>query len=77
MLENKAESADSRLIKIDPKHTSQICPDCGSVAKKDLAVRWHSCPCGCEMHRDTAAAKVILRIGLDSLSSQPVEATPL
>ena len=77
MLENKAESAGSRLIKIDPKHTSQICPDCGSVAKKDLAVRWHSCPCGCEMHRDTAAAKVIMRIGLDSLSSQPVEATPL
>jgi len=74
MLTYKAENAGSKLIKVGPQYTSQICPDCGAVAKKDLAVRWHSCPCGSEMHRDTAAAIVILRRGLASLSNQSVDA---
>jgi len=77
MLTYKAENAGSKLIKVVPQYTSQICPDCGAVAKKDLAVRWHSCPCGCEMHRDTAAAIVIMSRGLSTLSNQSVEATPL
>jgi len=75
MLIYKAENAGSKLIKVDPpQYTSQICPDCGVVAKKDLAVRWHSCPCGCEMHRDTAAAIVIMSRGLSTLSNQSVDA---
>jgi len=77
MLTYKAAEAGSKLIKVPPQYTSQICPDCGAVAKKDLAVRWHSCPCGCEMHRDTAAAIVIMSRGLSTLSNQSVEATPL
>ena len=51
-LKYKAENAGSQVVEVDPRHTSQICPDCGAVAKKELSVRWHSCPCGCEMHRD-------------------------
>jgi putative transposase len=70
----KVAYTGSRLVKVDPKHTSQICPQCGAVAAKSLYIRWHSCPCGCEMHRDIAAAKVILRRGLTSLSSQSVDA---
>lgn len=77
LLGYKAVEAGSRVVKVDPRQTSQICPDCGAIAKKDLSVRWHSCPCGCELHRDTAAAKVILSRGLATLSNQPVEATPL
>jgi putative transposase len=76
LLAYKAEEAGSKLVKVDPRHTSQICPDCGAIAKKDLAVRRHSCPCGCEMHRDVAAAKVILSRGLATLGIQSVDAPP-
>jgi putative transposase len=77
LLAYKAEEAGSKLVRVDPRHTSQICPNCGAIAKKDLAVRWHSCPCGCELHRDVAAALVILARGLTGIRNQAVEATPL
>ncbi|MEI7556995.1 RNA-guided endonuclease TnpB family protein, partial [Candidatus Chlorohelix sp.] len=64
LLEYKVANTGSKLIRVDPRYTSQICPECGAIAKKELSVRWHSCPCGCEMHRDTAAALVILARGL-------------
>lgn len=39
----------------------KTCPSCGARAKKSLAERWHHCgACGFEMHRDLAAARVIL-----------------
>lgn len=77
MLEYKAENAGALVIKVNPRYTSQECPDCGAIAKKELSVRWHSCPCGCEMHRDIAAAIIILRRGLASLRNQPLEAVAL
>ena len=42
-----------------------LCPECGSVKKKELSERIHSCECGCVLDRDVAAAKVILALGLD------------
>ncbi|MGC1219795.1 MAG: transposase [Phormidesmis sp.] len=39
--------------------TSQECPECGRIAKKDISVRWHSCECGCSMPRDVTSAIVI------------------
>ena len=39
--------------------TSQECPECGRIAKKDISVRWHICECGCSMPRDIASAIVI------------------
>jgi putative transposase len=77
LLAYKAEEAGSKLVRVDPRYTSQICPNCGAIAKKDLAIRWHSCPCGCELHRDVAAAQVILSRGLTTVRNQAVEATPL
>ena len=74
MLEYKAVEAGSLVIKVDPRHTSQTCPECDNIVKKELSVRWHNCPCGCSMPRDVAAAKVILSRGLATLSNQPVEA---
>ena len=32
----------------------------GTIKKKELSERVHSCPCGCVLDRDVAAAKVIL-----------------
>jgi putative transposase len=75
LLDYKAVEAGSRVVKVDPNQTSQICPSCGAIAKKDMSVRWHSCSCGCEMHRDIAAALVILSRGLATLSNQPVDAS--
>ncbi len=61
MLAYKAESAGRQLIGVDCKKTSQTCPACGTVRKKSLSQRKHECvECGLELHRDTAAAQVIL-----------------
>jgi putative transposase len=77
LLEYKAENAGSLVVKVDPRYTSQTCPDCGNIRKKELSERWHSCDCGSSMHRDVAAALVILSRGLATVRNQSVEATPL
>jgi len=61
MLRYKAAIAGSELIEVDPNHTSQTCPECGSIKAKDLSERVHNCPCGCVLDRDVAAAKVVLQ----------------
>jgi len=73
----KAAWAGRTLVQVDPKYTSQICPNCGSVRKKTLEERWHSCTCGCELDRDTASAKVVLDVGRKQLSvgTRPTRAT--
>lgn len=60
-LENKAENAGKKLIKVNPNGTSQTCI-CGETVKKTLAVRHHICvKCGYSNHRDIVSAKVILK----------------
>jgi putative transposase len=56
----KAEEAGREVAYVDPKFTSQMCSSCGAITKKSLSQRWHSCACGCELHRDVNAAKNIL-----------------
>jgi putative transposase len=57
MCEYKAEWAGTvQVVKVDPKYTSQVCSSCGTVRKKELSERWHSCECGCELGRDHNAA---------------------
>ena len=59
---SKGESemkATRELIEIDPRGTSQTCPDCGTVRPKLLGERVHRCDCGCVKDRDVAAACVI------------------
>jgi putative transposase len=71
----KAAWARRTVIFVDPSKTSQICPNCGTVHKKALDERWHSCECGCELDRDTASANVILDLGRKQLSggTRPTE----
>ena len=46
--------------KVDPKGTSQECPDCGATVRKDLSVRVHRCgEYGSTKPHDIAAAQVI------------------
>jgi putative transposase len=67
MVSVKAAWAGRTVILVDPSKTSQMCPNCGTVRKKTLDERWHSCECGCELDRDTASAKVILDLGRKAL----------
>jgi len=64
MLAYKAENAGRQLLKIDPKYSSQECPNCHAIAKKALSKRVHRCDCGLTIGRDHAAAFVILGRGL-------------
>jgi putative transposase len=56
----KAECAGSVLKLVDPRGTSQTCPDCGTIKRKTLAERMHRCECGSVLDRDVAAAKIVL-----------------
>jgi len=70
--EGKAESAGARVLKVNPKNTSQRCSQCGVMVPKDLEERWHSCPsCGAELDRDHNSALDILRLGFQALASPP------
>jgi len=60
----KAENAGRQRVKIDPKYTSQECPNCHAIEKKSLSERVHRCDCGLTIGRDHAAARVILGRGL-------------
>lgn len=51
-------------IPVNPAYTSQKCSNCGSIVKKTLSTRTHSCKCGCELDRDHNAAINILQLGL-------------
>jgi putative transposase len=64
MLGYKAANAGRQVIKVDPKDTSQECPNCHAIEKKSLSERVHRCACGLTIGRDHAAAFVILGRGL-------------
>jgi putative transposase len=59
MLDYKAAIAGGELIKVNPRGTSQTCPECGLIVAKTLKERTHSCECGCVLDRDVAAAMVV------------------
>lgn len=59
MLRYKAARAGSEVVAIDPRGTSQTCPDCDTIKPKTLAERVHRCDCGCVLDRDVAAAKIV------------------
>jgi len=71
----KAESAGGRVVKVNPKNTSQACSKCGNIVRKTLAIRTHKCPhCGLELDRDLNSARNILLkgIGLERPDFKPV-----
>src|SRR5271166_3055992 len=75
LLKYKAESAGRRVVEVDARYTSQECPACGTRKKKSLSERTHKCSeCGIVLHRDTAAAQVILgrMCPLDAKIGEPI-----
>lgn len=55
---------------VDARYTSQECPQCGAIKKKDLSQRVHRCSeCGYTTDRDVAAAQVIRTRGLRGMET--------
>jgi putative transposase len=52
------------VVEVAPKGTSQHCHSCLNKVPKTLSDRWHSCNCGCELHRDHNSAILIKKVGL-------------
>jgi putative transposase len=71
IVSHKAACAGRTVLKVSPRYTSQVCSQCGTVKKKDLSERWHSCECGAELDRDTNAAINILRLGRSQRGDAP------
>lgn len=57
-LKRKAANAGVRVNEFPtrPTRLSQVCHQCGTVAPKPLAVRWHECDCGVTAQRDLYSA---------------------
>jgi putative transposase len=74
-LSYKAESADRRLIRVNPAFTSQDCSGCGYRQVKKLSDYVHHCPnCNLTLDRDLNASINILALGLKSIGIQSIEA---
>ena len=53
---------DITIVAVSPQFTSQYCSACGTLVKKSLSMRTHSCEtCGSVMDRDHNAARNILQ----------------
>ncbi|WP_082731953.1 RNA-guided endonuclease TnpB family protein [Sporosarcina sp. HYO08] len=65
----KAENAGKRVVLVNPYNTSQMCSECGTIVKKTLKERVHSCSCGYIEDRDINAAKNILQLGLSTIKT--------
>lgn len=56
----KAANAGGVVALVDPRGTSQTCPECGTIKRKTLKEREHRCDCGSVLDRDVAAARIVL-----------------
>ena len=64
MLEYKAVTSGSTLVKVNPRNTSKTCSNCGAIADILLKQREYRCSvCGFVCHRDINASINILKIG--------------
>jgi putative transposase len=61
---------DKFFDQVNARGTSQECPECGAIVKKDLSVRVHNCPeCGFVCDRDVASGLVIRNRGIALIST--------
>ena len=61
---------DKFFCEVNARGTSQECPECGALVRKDLSVRVHSCPgCGYQTDRDVASGQVIRNRGVTLIST--------
>lgn len=73
MITYKESQSGGRIIKVNPRNTSQICSQCGELVEKTLSERIHECPhCGVVLDRDLNASRNILKIGKEFAEFTPV-----
>jgi len=65
-IENKANERGRKVIRVNPKYTSQTCPNCGNIDKANRVSqsKFKCTSCGYEAHADQNAAANILIRGL-------------
>lgn len=69
ILQHQARKLGNKIIKINPRNTSQTCPVCLNKVSKTLSDRWHNCPkCKASMDRDYASALLIKKVALGIVS---------
>ncbi len=65
------QEAGLKVIKVDPRGTSQHCSNCLNRVPKDLSDRWHCCShCGLILDRDLNSAELIKKVGLGASLTQ-------
>ena len=63
----KAGSAGREIRFVNPAYTSQTCPNCGTIEKIGLSVRWIDCACSLSLDRDhRAAINILIKAGWDT-----------
>lgn len=73
----KAGSAGREIRFVNPAYTSQTCPQCGTIEKIDLSVRWVDCACGLSLDRDhRAAINILIKAGWDAPVIVNVDVSP-
>lgn len=69
ILEHQAKKFGNKVVKVNPRKTSQVCYNCLNSVPKTLSDRWHDCShCGVSIDRDEASAKLIKKVGLGIVS---------
>ena len=68
VISEKTSIVARRLVRVNPKNTTQKCSDCGELAKEKIKLnqRIFECwNCKLELDRDINSAKNILNLGFD------------
>jgi putative transposase len=70
ILAAKAEEAGRRIVKVNPRYTSQTCHECGHIDARNRKGTTFAClACGHTGHADVNAARNVLRAGLAHLAA--------
>lgn len=71
ILSQVAQKYGTRIVKVNPKGTSQHCSRCLSRVSKDLSDRWHKCDsCNLSIDRDYNSALLIKKLAVGSSQSK-------
>ena len=69
ILEHQAQKLGNKIIKVNPKNSSQYCWNCLNKVPKSLSDRWHNCDyCQESIDRDFNSSLLLKKVGLGVVS---------
>ncbi|MDJ0577990.1 MAG: transposase [Xenococcaceae cyanobacterium MO_234.B1] len=69
ILQHQAQKLGTKIIKVNPRNTSQVCWNCLNKVPKSLSDRWHQCDnCNESIDRDFNSSLLIKKLGLGVVS---------